>query len=640
VFRRRGSVGYGTAAPSARSGAAIIEAVTIRWAAVALASVSACGDGDASNAGSSEGSTAGTTTGVSTSSGGDATASTTTSEATSSSADSAGTTGTDALPPAPTLWTPQDGAIDVPLETALCWNQVEDPEGEPLRYRVFVDDIELTQGGGEPPGYEGPCTPALTFAHEQSYVWRVRAFEVDDPARESEDSASWNFTVVGDGVTHSVFEDDFEADRGWEVGGDASQGEWVRGDPDFATHLGASSQPTACAQGQSCFFTGQNLAGAPDDDDVAGGATVLTSPPFDLGGAAAATVQLTRFFYESDAADAPHLRIELLVPNAAAPSGYDAFALEQLASTTALVPENLWTPREYATCGPPMVDGSRLRITASDPGNGILEAAIDAVSVHAHDFVTVCGVGEGSICDPKQGATACPGELVCCAQGSVNEGVYRCAGAVASLDPDAPPPTPDSPGNGPLGCDAPDITIDPAWIMPVLTDIMVQDDTCELLEGCVTGVGWRTILRFDLATPNIGSSDLALGIAANAPDVFHFSECHNHYHLDNFAIYELRDAGGVVASGHKQAFCLLDTYSWAWPNAPGKYDCANQGISRGFADLYEADLPCQWIDVTDVPPGDYTLRAHVNPTRSGWALPLLVERDYGNNMVEVPVTLP
>ena len=62
-------------------------------------------------------------------------------------------------------------------------------------------------------------------------------------------------------------------------------------------------------------------------------------------------------------------------------------------------------------------------------------------------------------------------------------------------------------------------------------------------------------------------------------------------------------------------------------------------LSR-FSDIYDADLPYQWIDVTDVPPGDYPLRVSINQPRPDSAMPLLNERDYINNVVEVPVTLP
>jgi Lysyl oxidase len=566
--------------------------------------------------------------------------STTTGEPGSSSAGDT-ESGRDVLPPTPMLVSPPDGATDVPLQTALCWSPVDDPDGEPVRYRVFVDGIELSEGiQGEQEGHAGPCVGPLDFAVERTFTWEVEAFEVDDPSRTSPRSPAWSFTTVDDGQTSTVFEDSFAEDRGWQVSGDAGTGAWVRGDPMPASHLGALSQPGRCAGGSSCYFTGQNARGMPDAEDVAGGRTILTSPPFDLEGAATATVQLRRFFYKSAAEPDPVLQVELLVPDARMPGGYQAYALEQLAAATSETPANLWTPREYAACGLPMADGSRLRITALDEGAGILEAAIDSVSVHAHDDASVCGTGEGGLCDPALGAVACPDELLCCAQGSIHVGVHRCSPATAGLDFDDPPPDPESPGNGALGCDAPDLMIDESWITPVLTDIFVTENTCELYEGCVGGLGWRTILRFTLASANIGSRDLVLGVAANQPDVFHYSECHDHHHFDEFASYELRDADGVVASGNKPGFCLLDSFSLAWSGSPGQFDCANQGISRGFVDMYEDVLPCQWIDVTDVPSGEYTLRAALNQPRADTALPVLVERDYGNNAVEVAVTLP
>ncbi len=544
-------------------------------------------------------------------------------------------------PPTPTLLSPVDGATDVPIKSELCWNLVEDPEGDTVSYRVFVDDIELTQGDqGYGGGYEGPCVGPLTLVHERSYQWQVQAFEAFEPTQTSAKSAKWSFTTEYDGLSKTVFEDPFDEDQGWEVGGDASSGAWVRGLPVGALDAGELAQANRCLGGQSCYFTGQNPGGEADAEDVSGGSTTLTSPPFDLSGAATATVQLARFFYKSELAPGPALRVELLVPDAGEPGGYAVHELELLEAGTANVAENRWTPREYAACGISMKEDTRLRITASDEGDGILEAAIDSVSVHAHDDTTVCAAGEGGICDPAAGASACPDELLCCSKGTLNVGVHRCESAVAGLDFDAPPPSPDSPGNGAMGCDAPDLFIDEYWIQPVFSDIFVSDDTCELLEGCVGGTGWRTIMRFTAAIPNIGSTDLALGIPANNPDVFHYSACHSHFHFDDFAVYELRDGDGVVATGHKQAFCLLDTISWAWPPEIAQFDCANQGISRGWSDFYESDLPCQWVDVTDVMPGDYDLRLRLNDARPDAAFPLLNERDYSNNVLEVPVSIP
>jgi len=78
----------------------------------------------------------------------------------------------------------------------------------------------------------------------------------------------------------------------------------------------------------------------------------------------------------------------------------------------------------------------------------------------------------------------------------------------------------------------------------------------------------------------------------------------------------------------------MDSEPWTDDAAPPKYHCGNQGITTGWADTYTAWLDCQWLDVTDVPAGDYTLRLTLDPTG------MLRERDTTNNVVEVPVTLP
>ena len=558
----------------------------------------------------------------------------------SSSSESGGETEGGSLPPTPTLATPEDGATDLPVQTELCWNPVEDPDGDEVRYRVFVDDIELSEGiMGDEEGYAGPCTGTLDLDFERTYAWEVQAFEAQDPDRQSAKSERWSFSTRDDGESYTVFEDDFEDDRGWQVEGDATRGAWVRGEPTTTMDGNELSQPGRCDGQQNCYFTGVN-DGQPDDEDVAGGSTILFSPSFDLTGAAAATVQLRRFFYKSDAAAGPSLRVELLVPDDDAPGGFAAHELSRLDAPTTDLAHNLWAPLEFQACDVPMVVGSRLRITATDEGDGILEAAIDSVSVHGHHEATICQPGEGGACDPDAGDAACPDELLCCNQGSLNLGVYRCNEAVRGLDFDDPPATAEDPNNGELGCPAPDMFVEEKWIEPMFNDILMEDDTCEVLEQCVGGTGWRTVMRFTAAVPNIGSDALHLGIPANNPEVFHYSPCHKHYHFDEFARYELLDQNNVVATGHKQAFCLLDFISWAWPLELPVYDCANQGLSRGFSDWYEAEAPCQWVDVTDVAPGDYTLRIRLNPPRPQSKLPLLYERRYDNNVLEVPVTVP
>ena len=65
-----------------------------------------------------------------------------------------------------------------------------------------------------------------------------------------------------------------------------------------------------------------------------------------------------------------------------------------------------------------------------------------------------------------------------------------------------------------------------------------------------------------------------------------------------------------------------------------RYRCGTgqQGISRNCGDLYGRHLDCQWIDVTDVPPGTYQLRLHVNPDRRA------PESDYRNNILSCDIT--
>jgi hypothetical protein len=551
-----------------------------------------------------------------------------------------------APPPRPFLVSPENASIDQPVEVELCWELVQDPDGDPVRYRVFLDDAQLEEGKLGDEGHEGPCIGPLDLVHEQTYSWRVQAFNPAFPESESPLSAAWSFTTINDGFTQTVFEDPFDDDLGWEVGGDATSGAWTRGDPVATVDNTQLAQPDDCAGGMSCYFTGQNPDAILDQADVSGGSTTLTSPAFDLGGYMSASVQLQRFFYKSTTQTGTEMRVELLTPDDEAPDGYRVFVLEELDTPDTTNNANMWTPKEYVACGLPMVAGSRLRVVATDLGEGITEGGIDSVVVLGYVDRDTCVTGVGSVCDPLADG-ACGADLLCCPQGVVNAGVFRCSEPVAAMDYSNPTASPDEPNNGPMGCDAPDLFVDESALNIEEGMIFVEDDDCVLLEGCVGGTGWRRVLTFTTTTPNSGSRDLTMGVPSNHPDLFHFSECHEHYHFDGYAVYELRDADGVVATGHKQAFCLLDWGSWAWPGEDAHYSCSNQGIGRGWYDEYYAfwqgdnylGLDCQWIDITDVAAGEYTLRVAVNPPAAGTAVPPLVEIDYTNNVAEADVVI-
>jgi hypothetical protein len=156
---------------------------------------------------------------------------------------------------------------------------------------------------------------------------------------------------------------------------------------------------------------------------------------------------------------------------------------------------------------------------------------------------------------------------------------------------------------------------------------------CEVLEGC--GIpGTRRVLQFGTETRNIGTEDLFLGNPIGNP-LFEYDSCHDHYHFNDFAEYRLLDLSGAqVALGNKVGFCLLDYHAWD-PNAnPNSvYDCGNQGIQKGWADVYSASLPCQWIDITGLPAGDYVIELEIDPENR------IAELNETNNVSRLMVTI-
>jgi len=160
-------------------------------------------------------------------------------------------------------------------------------------------------------------------------------------------------------------------------------------------------------------------------------------------------------------------------------------------------------------------------------------------------------------------------------------------------------------------------------------------DNCAVVEHCVNAEGPRRLLRFATVIANLGTGDLAVGeppLPGENNQWFVWSQCHMHHHFVNFASYELYDRAGHMVTGRKQAFCLEDDEAVPPIIAPTRYSCLNQGISRRWADVYGAGLPCQFIDTTGLPSGQYTLRVVVNPNSD------LTETDYTNNVFTKIVT--
>ena len=182
----------------------------------------------------------------------------------------------------------------------------------------------------------------------------------------------------------------------------------------------------------------------------------------------------------------------------------------------------------------------------------------------------------------------------------------------------------------------PNLTVLATETQPVyVQDLYFDPQACEVAEGCVGGYGNRRLLRFNDVTANLGTADLDLGPTPPpgvSSGVFVWSPCHQHHHVAGFEDYALVGVAGAIVAGHKQAFCLRDDER-EQAAAPAHYTCTDQGISAGWADVYQPQLACQWIDVTGVPPGAYTVRVTVNPTRA------FAESDYGDDVLEFSVLL-
>ena len=170
-----------------------------------------------------------------------------------------------------------------------------------------------------------------------------------------------------------------------------------------------------------------------------------------------------------------------------------------------------------------------------------------------------------------------------------------------------------------------------ADLVPLVDNFIVENKTfgagdCAVVEGCAT-IGHRKLLRFDFVCWNAGDTAAHLGSPAAHPQWFVWSPCHIHWHLKDFNNYRLLDCQGREWLGRKQAFCLEDFRHIAGGPPNAHFTCGDQGVSPGWADVYEAGLDCQWIDITGVPDGDYVLEAETN--RSG----VVPEDHYGNDFV-------
>ena len=133
------------------------------------------------------------------------------------------------------------------------------------------------------------------------------------------------------------------------------------------------------------------------------------------------------------------------------------------------------------------------------------------------------------------------------------------------------------------------------------------------------------------------------------PVRYQTADGHNHFHLMEIAAYSLWDEAGTtqVLPGEKVGFCMLDVESLPERHPhPGEQtyeasvvencranepeaDSLRMGVTEGWRDVYEGSVTFQWIDVSDLSPGNYRLAAESDP------YDIVVETDETNNGVAV-----
>ncbi|KAM8973384.1 lysyl oxidase homolog 1 isoform 3-T3 [Pelodytes ibericus] len=263
-------------------------------------------------------------------------------------------------------------------------------------------------------------------------------------------------------------------------------------------------------------------------------------------------------------------------------------------------------------------------------GEGESDSAHTAVGAGGGDtgFPPFAGGGDGSYGSQRQD-TYIPQARVPSAPstGGETQGAQQSRVSVGSVFRD-----------GQSGRGLPDLVPDPNYIQAAtyVQRAHLYSLRCAAEERCLSSSAYtaeaadydvRVLLRFPQRVKNQGTADF---LPTRPRQAWEWHSCHQHYHsMDEFSHYDLLDAttGRKVAEGHKASFCLEDT-TCDFGNLK-RYACTShtQGLSPGCYDTYNADIDCQWIDITEVKPGNYILKVVVNPKYS------VLESDFTNNVV-------
>ncbi|WP_181019429.1 PQQ-dependent sugar dehydrogenase [Nonomuraea typhae] len=209
-------------------------------------------------------------------------------------------------------------------------------------------------------------------AAPDGYLWIMTSNRDGRGTPSAQDDRVVRFPPGGGPGGETVFEDDFETDKGWttDPGDTATSGRWERGDPEQTTNAGAVIQLGTTAGGANDLVTGRTAGAQVGANDVDGGLTTIRSPQITLPAATRLTLSFSAYLaHLNNASSADYLRVRV--------AGTTVF--ERLGSATQVA--GSWQP---ATADLTAFAGQtiQLEVQANDGATAsLVEAGVDNVRI-------------------------------------------------------------------------------------------------------------------------------------------------------------------------------------------------------------------------------------------------------------------
>jgi choice-of-anchor B domain-containing protein len=187
---------------------------------------------------------------------------------------------------------------------------------------------------------------------------------------------------IGSGTIPPVIElpsgyyDDFVFDFNWSATGNASTGDWERGEPVGTTFNNSESNPDHDLPndfGDQCYVTGNGGVGA-GDDDVDGGSVTLTTPVMDLTTYNKPVLKYSTWFFNDGGSGNPNDNLTVKISN-----GSTEITLETITQSA-----GQWRPESEFNLVDllPITNTMTVSFTAIDQNPGhLVEAAVDGFKV-------------------------------------------------------------------------------------------------------------------------------------------------------------------------------------------------------------------------------------------------------------------